>query len=87
VEDALAGADAERAAGRDGARLRLLAVLVAPDVRARRPAGYKVVAFWVLDLPYALPLDRILVRARDEVREVICGWLVTVGDACLRSTP
>jgi len=71
VEDALAGADAERAAGRDGAGLRLLAVLVASDIRARRPAGHEVVAVGVLDLPDVLPLDRVLARPRDQVREVV----------------
>ena len=72
MEDALAGADAERAAGRDGAGPRFRAVLVAPDVRARRPAGHEVVAGRVLDLPHALPLDCVLGSARDQVREVVC---------------
>ena len=71
MEDALAGADAERAAGRDSTRLGLLAVLVAPDVRARRPTGHEVITVWILDLPHVLPLDRVLSRARDQVREVV----------------
>lgn len=76
MEDALAGTNADRAAGRHLAGLGFLSVLVAPDVRARRPAGYEVVALGVLDLSYVLPFDCVFPQGRDQVWEVVCRWLV-----------
>jgi hypothetical protein len=77
VEDALAGTDSERAARRNGGRLRLLAVRVASDIRARRATSYEVIALGVLDLSNVLPFDCVLAGARDKVREVICRRLVS----------
>ena len=73
MEDALAGADAERAAGGDGGGFGFPAVLVAADVGAGRAARDEVVAFGVFDLADVLPFDRVLAGGGDEVGEMVWG--------------
>lgn len=65
MEDALAGADAELAARRDGGGLGFPAVLVASDVGARGAAGDEVVRVGVLDLSYVFPFHRVFSGAGD----------------------
>lgn len=71
MEDALAGADAQRAAGCDLGGLGLFAVGVAPDVGAGGAARDEVVAFGVLDLAHVFPFYRVFAGAGDEVGEVV----------------